>query len=293
MEKVFFGVGFGLVTGAILALSAVAFTLQYAVSNVPNLAHGELLTYGAYAAYVTTRWTHNLVAAGLAAALTGGLVAWAMNAGMIEPFVRARIKNIVIFIATLGVSLILQNTILLIFGGANVAYVLPQDQMHTVGPFTWTGRDEQIMIAAFVVMGLLYLLLQYTKFGKSLRAVSESRELARVTGIDAHLVVQFTWFLAGLVAGFAGFILAVSVGTLTPSFGFTFLLVTVTAAVAGGLGKPYGAMAAALVLGLTMEVSAFYIDAAYKLLIAFGMLVIVLLFRPDGLFTSKVGGAFE
>lgn len=293
METVALGIGFGLVTGAILALSAVSFTLQYSVSNIPNLAHGELLTYGAYAAYVMTRATHNLLVAGLTAALTGGVVAWAMNAGMIEPFVRARIKNIAIFIATLGVSLILQNIILLIFGGANVAYVLPADESHHVGPFIWTGRDEQIMGAAFVVMLLLYLMLQYTKFGKSLRAVSESRELARVSGIDAHRVVQFTWFLAGLVAGFAGFILAVSVGTLTPSFGFTFLLVTVTAAVTGGLGKPYGAMAAALVLGLAMEISAFYIDAAYKLFIAFGMLVLVLLFRPDGLFASKVGGVFE
>lgn len=293
METILLGIGFGLVTGAILALSAVSFTLQYAVSSIPNLAHGELLTYGAYAAYVATRATHNLFIAALAAAVTGGVVAWAMNAGMIEPFVRARIKNIVIFIATLGASLVLQNVILLIFGGANVAYVLPQTESHQVGPFIWTGRDEAIMISAFVVMLLLYLMLQYTKFGKSLRAVSESRELARVSGIDAHRVVQLTWFLAGLVAGFAGFILAVSVGTLVPSFGFTFLLVTVTAAVAGGLGKPYGAMAAAMVLGLAMEISAFYVDAAYKLLIAFGMLVVVLLFRPDGLFSSKVGGVFE
>ncbi|HKX18037.1 MAG TPA: branched-chain amino acid ABC transporter permease [bacterium] len=293
MDTVFLGIGFGLVTGSILALSAVAFTLTYAVSGIPNLAHGELLTYGAYAAYAVTRATHNLFLAAAAAALAGGMTAWAMNAGVVEPFVRARIKNIVIFIATLGASLVLQNIILLIFGGANVAYVLPQTESLQIGPFLWTSRDVTIMISAFVVMLLIYVMLQYTKFGKSLRAVSENRELARVSGIGAHRVVQFTWFLAGIVAGFAGFILAVSVGTLVPSFGFTFLLVTVTAAVAGGLGKPYGAMAAAVVLGLAMEISAIYVDAAYKLLIAFGMLVLVLLFRPDGLFSSKAGGVFE
>ncbi|HKV45701.1 MAG TPA: branched-chain amino acid ABC transporter permease [bacterium] len=293
MDTILLGVGFGVVTGAILALSSVAFTLQYAVSSIPNLAHGELLTYGAYAAYVTQRYTHNLGAAALVAALTGGVVAWSMNAGMIEPFVRARVKRIAIFIATLGVSLILQNLILLIFGGANIAYTMPQTASHNIGPFIMTTRDEEIIVAAFVMMGVLYAMLQYTRFGKSLRAVAENRELARVSGIDAHRVVQFTWFLAGLVAGFAGFILAVSVGTLTPSFGFTFLLVTVTAAVAGGLGKPYGAMAAALVLGLAMEISAIYIDAAYKLAIAFGMLILVLLFRPDGLFTSKMAGTVE
>ena len=293
MDQILLAAGFGLVTGAILALSTVAFTLQYAVSNIPNLAHGELLTFGAYAAYVVQRFTHNLVAAAVAAALTGGVVAWAMNAGMVEPFVRARAKNIVIFIATLGVSLILQNFILLIFGGANVAYALPESEPHYVGPFLWTGRGEEIMASALVIMVALYLLLQYTKFGKALRAVADNRELARVAGIDAHRVVQFTWFLAGLIAGFAGFIFAGSVGSFAPSFGFSFLLVTVTAAVAGGLGKPYGAIAGALVLGLVMEISAFYIESAYKLAIAFGILVVVLIFRPDGLFAGKLGGTFE
>jgi branched-subunit amino acid ABC-type transport system permease component len=293
VDQVLLAAGFGLVTAAILALSTVSFTLQYAVSNIPNLAHGELLTFGAYAAYVVQRFTHNLLVAALAAALTGGAVAWAMNAGMIEPFVRARARLIVIFIATLGVSLVLQNIILLFFGGANVAYILPESAPHRVGPFLWTSRGEQIMISALVIMAALYFLLQHTTFGKALRAVADNRELARVTGIDAHRVVQLTWFLAGLIAGFAGFVLAGSVGSFAPGFGFTFLLVTVTAAVAGGLGKPYGAMAGALILGLVMEISAFYIESAYKLGIAFGMLVIVLLFRPDGLFASRAGGAFE
>jgi branched-subunit amino acid ABC-type transport system permease component len=293
MQTVALGVGFGLVTGAILGLAAVGFTLQYAVSTIPNLAYGELLTYGAYAGYLTTYWVHSFTAEGLAAAAAGGIVSWAVNAGMIEPFVRARVRTIAIFIGTLAVSQILQNFLLLVFGGANVAYVLPPGEPRHVGPFLWTARDGQIMVAAFVVMLLLFLILQHTRFGKSLRAVSENRALARVSGIDAHRVVQGTWFLAGAVAGFAGFVLAVSAGTLTPSFGFRFLLVTVTGAVAGGLGKPHGAMAAALILGVAMEVSAFYVDAAYKLLVAFGILVLVLLFRPDGLFASSVGRAFE
>ncbi len=293
MDQILLAAGFGLVTGAILALSTVSFTMQYAVSNIPNLAHGELLTFGAYAAYVVQRFTPNLFIAAAAAALVGGMVAWAINAGMVEPFVRARAKNIVIFIATLGVSLILQNFILLIFGGANVAYTLPESSPHYVGPFLWTGREEVIIASALVIMVALYLLLQHTKFGKALRAVADNRELARVTGIDAHRVVQLTWFLAGLIAGFAGFILAGSVGSFAPGFGFTFLLVTVTAAVAGGLGKPYGAIAGAVVLGLVMEISAFYIESAYKLAIAFAILVLVLIFRPDGLFAGKLGGAFE
>jgi branched-subunit amino acid ABC-type transport system permease component len=290
VDTIALGVGFGLVTGAILALAAVAFTLQYAVSNILNLAFGELLTYGAYAGYMAARWSHSVAVAAAAAALAGGATAWLINVGMIEPFLRARVKIIVIFVATLGVSLILQNIILLVFGAASIAYALPADQPHHLGPFIWTARDEDIIIAAVAAASLLYALLRYTKFGKSLRAVSENRTLAGVSGIDGRRIVRWTWLLAGALAGFAGFVLAVTVGTLTPALGARFLLVTMTAAVAGGLGRPHGAMAAAMLLGLTMEVSALYLDAAYKLLVAFGLLVLVVLVRSDGLFAGANGG---
>jgi branched-subunit amino acid ABC-type transport system permease component len=291
METMALGVGFGLVTGAILALAALAFTLQYAVSNVLNLAFGELLTYGAYAGYVVTGRTHSLVAAGAASAVAGALTAWAINAGMIEPFARARVKTAVIFIGTLGVSLVLQNILLFVFGGTSLAYALPPDEARRVGPFLWTARDERIMVAAFAVAALLYVVLYCTKFGTSLRAVSANESLAAVSGIDVRRVVRYTWWLAGAAAGFAGFVLAVTLGTLTPGLGARYLLVTMTAAVAGGLGKPHGAIAAAVVLGLTMEVSALYVDAAYKLLLAFGALVLVVLLRLDRPFARGSGDA--
>lgn len=293
MDTMALGVGFGLVTGAILALAALAFTLQYAVSNILNLAFGELLTYGAYAGYMATRWSHSPAVAAVAAALAGGATASVINAGMVEPFLRARVKTVVIFVATLGASLILQNVVLFAFGGTSIAYALPAGEPNHVGPFIWTARDEQTIIAAFAAAALLHVVLQYTKFGKSLRAVAENRGLARASGIDARRVVRYTWFLAGALAGFAGFVLAVTVGTLTPTFGARYLLVTMAAAVAGGLGRPQGAIAAALVLGLTMEVSALYMDAAYKLLVAFGALVLVMLVRSDGLFAGRGGGASE
>ena len=126
MHGFFVALGFGLVTAAILAFSAVAFSLQYGVSNHPNFAHGELLTIGAYAAYVSQTLTTNLVVGGAAAAVTGGLVAWGMNRGIVEPFVRARARSLVIFIATIGVAIIIQNSLLAAFTGTNVVYVLPQ-----------------------------------------------------------------------------------------------------------------------------------------------------------------------
>jgi neutral amino acid transport system permease protein len=286
-------VGFGLVTAGILALSTVSWSLQYAVSRVPNLAHGEILTSGAYAAYVAQNYTHNLLVTALVAAAAGAVVAWLMNVIVIEGFARAGAKYLTIFIATLGASFFWQNVILMIFGGVNVAYVLPHTSPYQLGPFEWTGREIGIMVSSGAVMVLLFFLLQYTKFGKALRAVAENRELARVSGIEAHRVVMFTWLLAGVIAGYGGFVFASEVGSFTPYFGFSFLLVTVAAGVAGGLGKPYGAMAGALLVGIVMEVSAFYTAAAYKLAFAFIILVLVLLFRPLGLFSSYLGGAFQ
>src|SRR5207302_405574 len=202
------------------------------------------------------------------------------------PFVRARARSLVIFIATIGVAIIIQNVLLAVFTGTNVVYVLPQAVPHRVGPFLWTSRDELIMAAAAGTMALLHLLLRYTKFGKALRAVADSRDLARVSGIDASRVIQLTWGLAGLIAGLGGFVLAGRVGSFAPSFGFNFLLVTFAAAIVGGIGKPYGAMAGALLVGVAMETSAFYVAADYKLPIAFALLIATLLVRPEGLFTT-------
>jgi neutral amino acid transport system permease protein len=286
MHQLFEAVGFGLVTSSILAFSAVAFSIQYGVSNLPNFAHGELLTVGAYAALVAENFTSNLLAQALVAAAAGGVAAWTMNSVIVEPFIRAGTKNWIVFVATIGTALILENIILLIFGGTDVVYRLPYTEPHHVGPFLWTGRDETIIAAAVATMLLVHVLLKYTKFGKALRAVGESRELARLRGIDASRVVQLTWGLAGLIAGFGGFVLAGSVGSFAPGVGLNFLLVTFAAAVVGGIGKPYGAMGGALIIGLAMEISAFYFAADYKLPVAFAVLILTLLLRPHGLFTT-------
>ena len=287
MHEFFTAVGFGIVTASILSFSAVAFSLQYSVSNHPNFAHGELLTIGAYGALLSQAITPNLVFAAAVAGASGGIVAWIINWGVVEPFIRVGAKNWIVFIATIGVALIIQNILLGVFGGTNVVYILPRTVAHQVGPFLWTGRDEEIIAAAAVTMFLLHLLLHYTKFGKALRAVGDNRELARVTGVDATRIVQLTWALAGVIAGVGGFVLGSSVGSFAPSLGFNFLLVTFAASIVGGIGRPYGAMLGALLIGISMETSASYLAADYKLPIAFALLIVTLLVRPGGLLVTR------
>jgi branched-chain amino acid transport system permease protein len=293
LNEILLTLGFGLVTAAILSLSAVAFTLEYAVTNVANLAHGELLTIGAYAAYVILQATGNVFLSALGASVVGGIVALAMHTLMIDRFIRSGVGTMAIFIATLGVSFVIQNVLVIFFGAANVAYTVPQSAPHHVGPFLWTSTEEEIIISALAITAALYVIITYTKFGKALRAVFQNRSLARVTGINAQLVGAATWFLAGLVAGYAGFILAESVGTFNPYFGFSFFLITLTATVAGGLGRPFSTMAGAVIVGIILEFTGGYISASYNLAFAFAILAIIILVRPRGLFTNARRTVFE
>jgi len=293
MHEVLLTLGFGLVSAAILSLSAVAFTLEYAVTNVANLSHGEILTIGAYAAYLVHQSTGNVFLAALGAAVAGGIVALAMHTAVINPFVRRGFGTMPTFIATLGMSFVIQNVLVIIFGAANVAYTIPQGAPHQVGPFLWTTAEVEIILSSLVITAVLYVIITYTKFGKALRAVFQNRDLARVTGINARLVGAATWFLAGLVAGYAGFILAVSVGTFNPYFGFSFFLITLTAAVAGGLGKPFSTMAGAILVGIALEFTGAYFSASYEVAFAFAILATIILVRPRGLFTNARRTVFE
>ena len=286
MSTFLVSVGVGLATAAILSLSAVAFTLEYAVSRVANFAHGEFLTIGAYAAYsAQTIFHQNVAAAALIAALAGMLAGLALNAGLIEQF-RGR-SAITVFIATLGAAIIVENVLVMIYGAANVSYSFAQGGLHHVGPFLWTTSDIEVIVSALAVAGLLYLLLQRTRFGKAIRAVSQDRTLAQVSGIPARQIVMRTWALAGAVAGFAGFVLADTIGTFGPTLGFSFLLLTITATVAGGIGRPYATLGGALIVGLVLQIGGTYTSSAYELVFAFLLLVVLMLFRPNGVFVRR------
>jgi branched-subunit amino acid ABC-type transport system permease component len=279
-------IGIGLSTAAILSLSAVAFTLEYAVSRIANFAHGEFLTLGAFAAYSGQRIFHqNVAAAAVIAALAGAVAGLALNFGLIEQF-RGR-TAITVFIATLGVALIVENLLVIIYGAANVTYSFPQGNLHHVGPFLWTTSDIEVIISALAVAGLIYLLLQHTRFGKAVRAISQDRALAQVSGIPARRIIMQTWALAGAIAGFAGFALAYTVGTFGPTLGFSFLLLTITATVAGGLGRPYATFGGAIIVGLAIQIAGTYTSSAYELVFAFLLLVLLMLFRPNGVFVRR------
>ena len=263
-------------------------TLQFGITNFVNFAYGDFLTLGAYFSWVANVKLHlSIWLSMLAGALAMGLAAVALNHFIIGPFAR-RLRNLFyVLIATFGLSLILLNLIQAIWGPSYQQYRVPsQDPLH-VGPFLLTADQLIIIGIGAAAMLAIHLLLTRTKLGKAMRAMSDDVSLATVSGINTRVVTTITWFLTGALAGLAGTVLGLNISSITPSTGETFLFVIFAAVILGGIGKPYGAMLGALIIGLATEMSAVVIDAAYKLDVAFALLVIALLVRPQGLLAVK------
>jgi branched-chain amino acid transport system permease protein len=284
-------VGFGLVTSAIVAVSAVAFSLQYAVTDVPNFAHGEILTVAAYTAYETQRRGLGLITGIVFGCGAGAVLAFLMYRVVLRGFMRRSTRLVYTVAVTAGVALVVENGLGLIYGNGDVNLSVPYEQSHSVGPFLWTNIDVAVVVGGLVVLALVHATLRYTPFGRAQRAVADNKDLARASGVRIERVISLTWVMAGAVGGLAGVALATSRTTFGPLFGNSFLLVTLAAAVVGGVGRVYGAMAGALIIGIVTELSGNYLSGGYKQVAALLILAVVLLVRPSGLLNVQRGGA--
>jgi len=288
MNALLDSIGFGLVTASVIAIGAVGLTLQFGITNFVNFAYGEMLTLGGYVGYFCTGVLHlNPALAILAAALATGALGLVLNEAVFAPFVRTRARLFIMLIVTIAVSLVLQNAYQILFGTDFYRYSIGGNSSHHIGPFILTTTQLLIMGLAILALASLHLLLRYTKLGKSMRAMSDSAELAEASGLNTKMITRVAWFLSGALAGIGGVALALNVYTVTPNVGNLFVFVLFAAVILGGIGNPIGAILASLIIGLSMEVSGAYINAAYKTAVAFGILIVVLLFRPSGLFAVK------
>jgi branched-subunit amino acid ABC-type transport system permease component len=294
LQTLFLSLGFGLITASVLAIAAVGITLQFGVTNYLNLAYGDMLTFGVYVAFVFNQHFGLSIWIGLAAAiLLTSLLAWLTNILILRPFTNRGSPRVVMLIVTVGVSLILQNVILAIFGEQFRQYTVATGTPLHLGPFLFTPLQLGILGVAVVAMVAIHVLLRYTRLGKAMRAVSDSPELARIAGINTRQIVNAVWLIAGGLAGLSGVVLALNVVTFTPIVGFGFIFVIFSAMVLGGVGSPYGAMAGALVVGIATEVSAVFLPSEYKTAVAFVILILVLLLRPQGIFALRGRAAVQ
>ena len=276
---------FGIVLGSIITLGAVGLSLLYGILRFANFAHGDMMAVGAYFALAFVAGLGWPIYAAFPLALAGGAVV----AIVIDRVLYKRLRRtapVILLISSFGVGLMLRSLIQLIWG--------PQSQVYAPGirlPFHVLGLRIKpdhitIIVGAVILVVLLHLFLQYTKMGKAMRAMSDNMDLAQVTGIDIEHVIMWTWALGAALAAGAGIFLAMDT-RLQPVMGWNLLLPVFAAAIMGGIGKPYGAIAGGMTIGIAEEMSTLFISPAYKSAVAFALMVIILIVRPTGLFAGR------
>jgi neutral amino acid transport system permease protein len=275
----------GLASGSIYALGAIGLSLVYGILKLVNFAHGDFMTLGGFVAFAIN------VSAGLplVVAFLGALVAVAILGIVLEytvwgPMRRKGAGILQLLLLSIGLAFVMRNLILFIWAGDQRS--LDVDQFQVWRPFdyiTISAIQVTVIVTAGVVLVAVALMLRTTMVGKSMRALSDSFDLAEVSGVNTKRIVAYTWLLAGSLAGLAG-VLAAIYTTLTPNTGWFLLLSIFAAVVLGGIGNAYGALIGGLALGLVEEWSTMLIRPTYKEAIGFLVLILVLLVRPQGVF---------
>jgi branched-subunit amino acid ABC-type transport system permease component len=276
-------IGFGLVTAAVLALAAVGFTLQFAVTNVLNLAYGGVMVVAAYAAYAMNHAGVTIWIAALIGIIAGALLSLFLNNVVYTPFQRRGTSPIAMVIVSLGMTLVLVFGTQALAGPTNVSYAVNPGATLKAGSFELTVEQVGIIGLSVVIMLLVHFLIRHTRLGKAMRATSANRDLARNCGIRTDRVVTITWLITGALCGLAGVVFAMNSGTFGATSTNVFLVLILAAVFLGGPGEPSGAMLGALVIGLSTEVSAAFIVSSYKDVVAFVVLLAMLAVRPRGL----------
>jgi branched-chain amino acid transport system permease protein/neutral amino acid transport system permease protein len=280
-------IGFGLITSAVLAIAAVGFTLQFAVTDVLNLAFAAVMTAGAFTAYLVNQAGYSVWAGLVAAMAMGSLLSVLLNYLVYSPFQRRGAAPITLVIVSLGMALIIEFGIAAIVGGVGVSYQMGQGRTIKLGGLVLTTVQLTIIAISLVVMAGVYALLRYTRLGKAMRATAANRMLARSCGIRAGRVIATTWAVTGALCGLAGTVFAIDVGSFDSTSTDIFLILILAAVFLGGPGNAYAAMLGALVIGLVTEISAAYIQADYKYVIALVILLAMLAVRPSGLLGAR------
>jgi branched-chain amino acid transport system permease protein len=276
---------YGLISGSILATAAVGFALIRQTEGFLHIAHGQLLLLGGTFGYLAvTSFGLPVWLAALGASLAVGLVG-IMGALLVMQPVRDRSELTRLF-TSVGLAYVLQGLAIAFFGTQVRTFPVSfGGQVSAFGASITWGEIYIVGIAAVSIIGL-HLFLTRTALGTSIRAVSSNSQLAKVRGIRTERASLTVWFIASTLAGLAGVLLGL-IGAVHSEMGWTNILLILAATVLGGLGRVYGVVVAAVLLGVLMELSTLVIPTSYRLAVAFAALIVVLIVRPQGLFVLQ------
>lgn len=283
----------GLILGSVYALGAIGVSLIFGILRFAHFAHGDLMTLGAYIALSVVMLTDASVWMALPIAVGVSMLAGVMLDWRFYRPLRSR-PTIITVVASFGVALAIRAVVQLIWGSQIQSYATGiQRPLVFFDSLRIAERHIVIVVITVLVIVALHLFLTRTRSGRSMRAVADDPELAQVAGIDTEAVVRHVWMIGAGLAAMAGVFLGVDT-QLSPYMGFDLLLPVFAAALVGGIGRPYGAIAGGLLIGLAEELSTYpwigdapLVSPGYKTAIAFVLMLLVLVWRPRGLFKGS------
>ena len=296
--------GNGLLLGIIISVASVALSLLYGVTRIVNFAHGEIIALGAiatlffsspldYRVLFLEKFSPlglNFVTSCFLAILVCGLFGGLLEVFLFRPLRKNDVGNIAVLVVTIGLSILVRHLYLLFATGKVQNFPLELQRRQTYLFFDMTPRNFNVLIAGIIVMIIVGLLLTYTRLGKAMRAVRDSEELSSVSGINSDNIILLTWVASSMLAGLAG-IFQATINDVRWNMGFLILLLIFAGTVLGGIGTSFGAMVGGFMIGILVQVSVglpfMEGHAEAKNAVALGIMILILLFRPQGIFGQK------
>jgi len=290
----------GLKQGLYLAMAAIGLTLIFGTTGLVNFAHAELVTWGMLATYFFNFYGLagmigflaplpppfgggvNLALAAVLGTLAGAALGWFLNRFIFRGARRAGVSLIAQMVMTIGLSIVLRYLFVYLFRGAPRGFGdFAAQRAISIGPVELTPKDLIAMGLSILILIGVASYLELTRMGKAMRAVSDNRDLAESTGIDVEKVISLVWMSGAALAALSGVFFGLD--QVKWDFGFRILLLIFASVTLGGLGRPYGALVGALIVGLTINLSTLFIDAEVKNMVALLMMALILMFRPQGI----------
>ncbi len=309
----------GIVIGLIIGLAGIGLSMTYSILNFANFAHGDYLTAGAFAGWVTTYLIagFGMIPAGdlFLVGVSGGADAGSVSASAVTTPVAVLVgfviavlfgvalslaidrivyrpmrgqNAIALLIASIGVALALRYVIAIVFGTSRTGVTGGTLPTYTVPVIDLiiSAHELVLVIVVLSMMGGVHVLLQRTKLGKAMRAMADNPDLARVSGIPTEQVIRTTWMIGGGLTAAAGYLVVLETGTISFDYGWTLLLLIFAAVILGGIGSVYGAVLGGLTIGIASTMSLVWLPSEFTYATAFSVMIIILVIKPAGLFSG-------
>lgn len=290
----------GVMLGGIIALGGIGLTLCYGVLKFPNFAHGEFLTLGAYITYGVVLvlpqsepiWRFSfgwdLLLGLLVAAVLTAVVAIVLDRLLYRRLRLHQSPLVLLAMASLGMEFLLRGIVYLIWGSDYHFYYSGRANPALDLPLGLRIQADQLFVfaLALILVAILYWMLTRTRIGKAMRATADNPDLAQVRGINTEQVIAWTWAIGAALAAVGGVMYGLA-SQMRPDMGFVLLLPLFAAVIMGGIGSAWGALVGAIIIGIAMQLTSAFMNPAYGPAVAFVLMVLVLLMRPQGLFAQR------